>query len=107
MGENKRKRIIRDYATQIGLVLLSVVSVIITIVMAVHHSPRLLAMLIVSVLMLLLTAIHTVRVRVFFKVIHQRNWRLRRRVRARKGDIIHETGKAEMPETQHPDVEES
>lgn len=103
-NQKDKQRVAYEYATGIGLIALSVCSIIITVVMAARGNSRLPWMVAISLLLVFLTAINYVRVKNAFRSI-QRNLRLRRKVNATRGVILRfpeqpdaETGEGAPPE---------
>lgn len=84
----EKKRVVYEYATGIGLITLSVFSLVITVLMAIRGNSRLPFMVAISLVLLFLTAINHIRVKQAFRSLH-RNLKLRRRVNATRGVILH------------------
>lgn len=86
--ESEKQRIVYQYATSIGLIVLSACSVTLSVLLAVRHNDRLPWMVAVSLLLLFLTAINGIRIRSTYDSM-KKNYRLRRKAHATRGVILH------------------
>lgn len=92
--KDPKNRIAYDHATAVGLVVMSTVSVICTVVMAIRHSARLNIMVVVSLLLLFLTALNRLRIRQAYRSA-RKNLRLIRKRHASRGVIASSPPKEE------------